>query len=81
MEIAKQCDSGSLKQILCEEMDFGQNYRIDEETIPKLVSTNPKDIVSLHEHLTAVNTEPIYIEHSLYTFDCHCAITFLRTDL
>ena len=46
-----ECDSNLLKEILCENISFGDEYEIDEETIPKMVRKNEKYIEDLHHHL------------------------------
>ena len=47
----EECDSNVFRTILCETTTFGDDYEIDEETIPKMVTKNEKYITALYDHL------------------------------
>ena len=47
----RECDLNLLKEILHGNIKFGDDYEIDEETIPKMVTKNDKYIDALYDHL------------------------------
>ena len=57
----KDCDFLLLKKILCKTTEFGTDYKIDEETIPKMVRNNERYIQSLYKHLKGIYKDTEFV--------------------